>query len=526
MTAHVAGYAIGEPLGRGGMGVVYHAEQLALGRQVALKLIAPELAGDPDFRERFKRECRTAASIDHPHVVTVYEAGECDGLLFIAMRLVRGDDLRAMVRRQHGLDPARATQLVAQVGSALDAAHAAGLVHRDVKPANVLVTSAGGGDHAYLSDFGLTKHITSHGGLTRTGQWVGTVDYLAPELVEGRPADARSDVYSLGCVLYETLTGQVPFPRDADMAKLFAHVQAEGPRPTEIRPGLPTALDDVVARALSKDPAQRPQSAGDLGREARAAVEGRSVPPLNGSVARGAAATGTAAARPEPEAWTPRAPAWPPARQQAWTPPASPNQRRGAGVPIAIVLAAAIVTLGGIAAALIATGTVSSRRTAASGTTATAPGLTAAGSSPVSPPAANVKFAPYIASTYTADLPAAWTAEKDYTDMGAYFETRRSHGDMTILIDTTVGSSGDPRQTAIDQEDTGDPTYRRIRWRYAMVNGARAFDWVFAKNGGRREDLLFFAGGDGYGVLGTASPAHYKQILAITRRVADSVKPR
>ena len=183
MTQQIAGYRVLEPLGRGGMGVVYRAEQVALGREVALKVIAPEFAHDAEFRQRFEREYRTAASIDHPNVVTLYEAGEADGVMFIAMQLVRGDDLRAIVRREGGLDPVRAASIVAQVGVALDAAHSAGLVHRDVKPANVLVSAD---DRAYLSDFGLTKHVTSAGGLTRTGQWVGTVDYLAPELVEGR----------------------------------------------------------------------------------------------------------------------------------------------------------------------------------------------------------------------------------------------------------------------------------------------------------------------------------------------------
>jgi hypothetical protein len=319
----VAGFALLEQIGRGGMGVVYRAEQIALGRQVALKVIAPEFAGDEDFRARFKREYRTAASIDHPNVVTVYEAGESGNVLYIAMRLVHGDDLRGLLRKEGVLDPVRAADLVGQVGGALDAAHTAGLVHRDVKPANVLVSHFGGEEHAYLSDFGLTKHVTSHGGLTRTGQWVGTVDYLPPEVVEGRPADARSDVYSLGCVLFEALTGHVPFPREADMAKLYAHVQAAPPAPSTLRLGLPRALDDVVARALSKDPDARQQSAGDLGREARAAAAGAASPNLQGSVAAGAAAPHSqrsltpAPAPPAP----PAAPPVPPARR----PPVGPT---------------------------------------------------------------------------------------------------------------------------------------------------------------------------------------------------------
>jgi predicted Ser/Thr protein kinase len=518
----IAGYRVLEQLGRGGMGVVYRAEQVVLGREVALKVIAPELASDSAFRERFKREYRTAASIDHPHVVTLYEAGEADGLLFIAMRLVRGQDLRQLVRRAGGLDPERAAALVAQVGMALDAAHAAGLVHRDVKPANVLVSQAGDQDHAYLSDFGLTKHVTSHGGLTRTGQWVGTVDYIAPELIDGRPADARSDVYSLGCVLYETLTGQVPFPRDADMAKLFAHVQAEPPAPSSARPDLPRAIDEVVLSALAKDPAERPQSAGDLGRQARAAVRGASQPSPQGNVAVGAAAP--PAETLPPTTPPPRTP--PPRTPLPATPP--PPERRGPGLAIAIVLAAAILTLGGLAAALIGTGAIGGKgkkeaaaTVPAKTTTVTGPATSGASSS-----AGGVALGPVVTPAYTAELPVGWKVDLDYHDMGAYFRTRRSHGGMTILIDTTPNVSGDPKTTAVSQVPSGDPSYHQLRWRYTTVNGARAFDWAFAKSGERREDLLFYSGGNGYGVLGTGPPAKYHAVLALTRQVADSIVTR
>jgi len=185
------------------MGVVYRAEQERLGRKVALKLIAPELAEDPSFKERFEREANIAAQIEHPHVIPIYEAGDEEGVLFITMRYVAGTDLRARLDQQRGLDPASAVRIVGQTGEALDAAHARGLVHRDVKPANILIATDGGRDHAYLTDFGLTKHAVSKGGLTGTGQWVGTVDYVAPEQIAGGPIDARADVYALGCVLYQ-----------------------------------------------------------------------------------------------------------------------------------------------------------------------------------------------------------------------------------------------------------------------------------------------------------------------------------
>ncbi len=197
-----SGYRIEAEAGRGGMGIVYRATQVALGRPVALKLIAANFAGDRSFRERFKREWETAASIDHPNVIPVYEAGEAEEHLFIAMRYVEGLDLANLIAREPEFDPERAVRIVAQVASALDAAHARGLVHRDVKPANVLI---GAEEHVYLTDFGLTKHA-SQDALTKTGLFVGSVDYAAPEQIRGEAMDARTDVYSLGCVLYQTLT--------------------------------------------------------------------------------------------------------------------------------------------------------------------------------------------------------------------------------------------------------------------------------------------------------------------------------
>ena len=266
-----AGYRIEELSARGGMGVVYRASQLRLTRMVALKLVSPGFAHDEGFRERFRREWMIAASIDHPNVIPVYEAGEADGILFIAMRWVEGGtNLRGII--DHGpLEPARAVHIVSQVASALDAAHARDLVHRDVKPANILVT---GHDHVYLTDFGLTKHASSISGLTRTGQWVGTVDYTAPEQIEGAQVCPQTDVYSLGCVLYEALTGRAPHARDNELATLWAHVYTEPPSVREVAPNVPEELDTVVRRAMAKDPAERYPSAGALGSAALEAVLG------------------------------------------------------------------------------------------------------------------------------------------------------------------------------------------------------------------------------------------------------------
>jgi CHASE2 domain-containing sensor protein/predicted Ser/Thr protein kinase len=260
-TAIIAGYRIEQAIGRGGMGVVYRAKQLALERPVAIKLIATERAQDPVFRARFERESRLAASIEHPNVIPVYEAGEDDGLLFIAMRLVEGTDLAELLDRVGSLEPARTVRLIGQLAGALDAAHAHGLVHRDVKPANVLLTRD---EHLYLTDFGVAKHIGAGEGVTQAGQWVGTLDYLAPEQIRGEAVGASADIYALAGLLHRCLTGEVPYPRENDAAKLWAQVNAPPPAPSRVRPGLPLTIDEVIARGMAKDPAARFQSAAEL----------------------------------------------------------------------------------------------------------------------------------------------------------------------------------------------------------------------------------------------------------------------
>ena len=276
----VAGYRIESVIGRGGMAVVYRAEDTRLGRKVALKVLTPVLAHNEQFQQRFIRESRLAASLDHPNIVPIYEAGEADGQLFIAMRYVAGSDLKALLGQTGGLPLARLLRIFVQIGDALDAAHELGLVHRDVKPGNILVASTqertghGYFDHVYLTDFGLTKRTTSlSGALTGTGHFLGTVDYVSPEQIQGAPVGPSTDIYALGCVLYECLTGQLPFHRDDDAALLWAHLVEAPPPVTSLRPDLSPAVDDVVARAMAKAPEDRYGSCHDLVRDLELALD-------------------------------------------------------------------------------------------------------------------------------------------------------------------------------------------------------------------------------------------------------------
>jgi hypothetical protein len=271
----VAGYRLEGQIGQGGMAVVFRAHDPRLDRRVALKIMAPGLAHDDAFRQRFIRESRAAAAVDDPHIIPVYEAGEADGVLFIAMRFVRGGDVRSLLDREGPLPPARAVDIVAQVASALDSAHAIGLVHRDVKPANMLLDAgagSGGPDHVYLSDFGLTKTSLAATGLTGTGQFLGTLDYVAPEQIQGRPVDGRADLYALACATFELLTGAPPFRRDQDMAVMYAQVTEAPPSLSSRRSDLPAAADAVMNRALAKAPEDRPASCREFATGLRQAL--------------------------------------------------------------------------------------------------------------------------------------------------------------------------------------------------------------------------------------------------------------
>ncbi|MFI9357470.1 serine/threonine-protein kinase [Streptomyces lydicus] len=323
----IAEYLLQDEIGRGGMAVVYRAEDLRLGRTVAVKLLAPELARNDTFRKRFTHESRVAAAIDHPHIVPVFEAGETEGMLYIAMRYVQGRDLAALLDRDGPLPLEAACRIALQVASALDAAHAHDLVHRDVKPGNILVAEGTDSDrpeHVYLTDFGLTKKSLSLTGFTSVGQFVGTLDYVAPEQISGRPVDGRCDVYSLACVLFEMLTGGPPFRRDDDMALLWAHQYDPPPAVTGLRPDLPPAVDAVFAQSLAKAPADRYETCRGFVAAVRAA--GRTPvpePPRDGPRTHALTQVDPGAA--SPSSWRGTAPPPPP----RWATPVFPARPPG-----------------------------------------------------------------------------------------------------------------------------------------------------------------------------------------------------
>jgi serine/threonine protein kinase len=291
LGSEIAGYRIEERIGRGGMGVVYRAQHMNLQRRAAIKIIAPEFADTKGFRSRFIREARIAAALQHPNIVTVYDAGQAGETLYIAMQFIRGSDLGATLREEGRLRPYRAIDVCRQVASALDAAHGMALIHRDVKPGNVLIE----GRRAYLTDFGLTKRSGSTGAaLTREGELVGTIHYVAPEQIEGGHVDARTDVYALACLLFHCLVGDVPFPRDTDVAVIYAHLSEPPPKPSELRSDLPVGLDAVIAKAMDKSPDRRFRSCADLISAARIVLDA-SGPLADSLTGRGVPVAGDAA---------------------------------------------------------------------------------------------------------------------------------------------------------------------------------------------------------------------------------------
>jgi Protein kinase domain len=345
-------YMIESVVGRGGMSVVYRAVHARLGSPVALKVLASDLSSDDAFRERFLREAKMAAGIDHPNVIPIYDTGLHEDSLYIVMRYVAGGDLKTLLVDSGPLEPEDAIAVLTPVARALDAAHAHGLVHRDVKPANILLQrgASGGIEHVYLSDFGVTKHASSVSGLTKTGALVGTIDYMAPEQIEGRAVSAQTDVYALGCLFYQCITGRVPHYRESEAAALWAHMREEVEPASKIREGLPAALDAPISRALSKVPAARFETCEEFVRAAAAAAEAGDSASESVSPTREPAPAASAGAAGAPVAVTP---APPPA-----TPSRSPGGRGGLRGLIARpwwVAGLVVLVAGGVAAAIALT---------------------------------------------------------------------------------------------------------------------------------------------------------------------------
>src|SRR5215472_3484419 len=363
-----AGYLLRAVVGRVGLRVVFQAENPRLGSVVALKVLAPELATNDVFRARFLEESRIAASLNHPNVIPISDVGPCDGLLYIAMRYVTGTDLRALLKKQAPVPPAYALFLVGQAARALDTAHRRGLVHRDVKPGNLLIEPGldGDPDHVYLTDFGITKYALSRTGLTKTGEFLGTLDYVSPEQIQEAPVDGRADQYSLGCVLYECLTGRVPFPKERDVAIIWAHVEEVPQMPSALQPELPAGIDDVFSRVMAKKPADRYASCREFVDEARSALAGM---PTAGIMAAAPGRSDTVGAiRPRYGASSPsdvirrQGPAGPPvavggpARHERTPGPPAPRTRRRGRWPWVAALVALALIAGGAAGYLATRG--------------------------------------------------------------------------------------------------------------------------------------------------------------------------
>jgi serine/threonine protein kinase len=462
--APFAGYVIEGIAGRGGMGVVYRARQVRPSRIVALKVISPALAGDSGFRERFAHESEIAASIEHSNVIPVYEVGEDSGRLFIAMRYVDGTDLGRVIAAEGRVEPRPAVQILAQLTSALDAAHARGLVHRDVKPANVLIARESDLDHVYLTDFGLAKLALS-GGQTRTGMFVGTIHYAAPEQFEGGRVDARTDVYAAGCVLYNMLTGSAPFPRDSEAAVMWAHLSAGPPSVREAVPDLPVEFDAVIARAMAKDPDDRYPSAGDLGRDAMAAVDRQRATVLERSVATGRAAP--TAGSPGPPARTEitpspaehrgagdateRTPARPGSRDDG--PPTGAPARARPRAWLAAAGAGAVVAIAVIAVAASGAFTTSSTTTSITTTSSpTTPTSTTSSTTATttSPPAPTTKTFTNAKASLSFAYPASWgplTLSGTLADFGV--ESRTSETRCAVVIQRGAGPASRSQEAQI-----------------------------------------------------------------------------
>ena len=473
--SRIGKYVLEQQIGHGGMAVVFRARDDQLGRLVALKIMAPSVASDAEFRQRFVRESRAAAGVDDPHIIPVFEAGESAGVLFIAMRYVAGGDVRSLLAREGPLSVDRASAMLVSVASALDAAHAAGLVHRDVKPGNMLLdVRKGRPDHVYLADFGLTKATSGAVTLTGTGSFLGTADYAAPEQIRGRRVDGRADQYALACAAVEMLTGQAPFPRENAMAVLAAHISAPPPPLSARRHGLPAELDAVLGRALAKSPSDRYRTCGDFTAAfRRAAGVGRYEVPVaagassrrTGGEAAGLVPGGPGGVRAEPAMG-------PFALPRSMEPPGSIGVTRGRRRGRRLVIAAAAAAA--VAAAVVAYLTLAQPRPV--------PGAHAAGTGhsaarrAVSGPRWHTYHDP---SGFAIGLPPGWAVAS--TRPGEVQFTGMPSGFVVVVAWSThpqADALTDWRQQAAAKA-TADSSYQQISIRRVSYRGYNAADWQF-----------------------------------------------
>jgi serine/threonine protein kinase len=477
----IGGCRLGSVVGRGGMGTVYRATQLALDREVAVKVL-PASGIDSAAVARFQREARSAAALDHSNCVPIYAAGEEDGVLYLVMRLIHGLDLGALVAREGPLSPARAVTLIGQVAEALDAAHAAGLVHRDVKPSNVLIEPRKDGERAYLSDFGLMRQVIDEREITRPQDWVGTIDYASPEQLEGRTVDRRTDVYSLAGVLYTALSGERPFPGESPTATARAHLTV--PPPTlGSRP-----LDRVIARGMAKRPEERYATAGELARAAARAVT-------------------VAEREPEPTVTRPQAPfARPPIPRRE--PVARGNRKRGARrAPVVAGLVLALLVVAGVVLAISLRSGSSTAR------------------------ASGVRTEVNVNHAFAFSVPRGWRMDAIERPMGAFERTEAvaPNGSELVIIDRDPDQplAVQPWAQSVQRDASSTPGYAGVSFLPATTSGRQAIVWEFVRTGDRpsqRVDVFQQLGSVSYAVLGEAPTMSAARRLALS--VADSLTPR
>ncbi|SDG49200.1 serine/threonine-protein kinase [Klenkia brasiliensis] len=511
-------YRIESLIGRGGMGEVYRAWDTEHERTVALKVLSEHLAADRGYRERFRREAHAAARLNEPHVVPIHRYGEIDGRLFLDMRLVQGDDVATVLHREGRMTPERAVSVISQVAQALDAAHADGLVHRDVKPSNVLLTGSGDAEFAYLVDFGIARSTSDSQGpsLTMTGAALGSFDYMAPERFLEQPVDRRVDVYALACVLFECLTGRRPFPREGLAAQMFAHVNTEVDRPSALVPGLPAGLDAVVARGMAKDPAGRPGSAGQLAAQARAALRAgpartevvvpqlppnpvqRPVPQTVGFTdpSGGGGWSGP------PPAWTGggTGPGWgapPPPAAPSRTSPALVVALVATVVVAVLVVVAVVATRGGGGSDAVAT-TTAATTTAEATTTASSTTSTPGTTEPTEPTGGNDA----LLTRLPGDFDPADCEDNDLPGDGADAAVRCSAA-LSGPVPRSGNFYGYPDTGTLRDAFSGDVDRQGLAEMSSLADCATARGWIdyAGQDGGRAGSVACFVNADGDGVV-------------------------